>query len=142
MEEAVEEVIHEVEEALNGVREHMILSVRDYSLQLAFILMTVTSVILVIGTVYVWCFHHPNPKLPNKELSASTSIETTEQSSSDSFSNGTSISRQNSGDEINESVKSEQYGQVTRRTSSSSWNNNNDSPVKSKIPVRQKSKSS
>lgn len=60
------QLAHDVEDVLRDVREHVILSVEKYSMQIAFILMSITSAILVFGTVYVWCFHHP-PKYNEDE---------------------------------------------------------------------------
>lgn len=133
----VEEVLHDVEEVFNDVKEHVILSVRDFSLQIAFILMGVTSMILVIGTVYVWCFHHPkNAHVPEREVNEFVSRE----QKSENDAQNTSISRENSV-ESNSGIH-EQNGQVRKRTTSGSNANNNNSPVKSKIPVRTKTKAS
>lgn len=159
----VEEVLHEMEGVFHDVKEHMILSVRDYSLQIAFVLMGITSAILVIGTVYVWCFHHPKhshaqdpsrsdksqselPVKPEQEHSGATDIVKSEIAQ-----NADEERREDTPKESNDKVettediaanKPEQNGQVRKRTTSSSINNNN-SPVKSKIPVyRQKSKTS
>lgn len=156
----VEEVLHEVEEVFHDVKEHMILSVRDYSLQIAFVLMGITSAILVIGTVYVWCFHHPKT-LNRKEAGhqKQPQLEHSDNADQDHPENTDNIESERNQEEkvqeefLNESVEkagkpeddvagnSEQNGQVRKRTTSSSVNNNN-SPVKSKIPVRQKSKTS
>lgn len=153
----VEEVLHEVEEVLHDVKEHMILSVRDYSLQIAFVLMGITSAILVVGTVYVWCFHHP--KRLNRKDGGQLKQKQLERSDKDHSEHTDNVASERSQKEnaqeesFEKSVdkagkpeddvagNAEQNGQVRKRTTSSSVNNNN-SPVKSKIPVRQKSKTS
>lgn len=157
----VEEVFHEVEEAFHEVKEHMILSVRDYSFQIAFFLMAVTSAVLVIGTVYVWCFHHPkNPHADESEAKKSSkkdrhaenvigSTNVLRENSVESNKNeqGGMEDEEETREQIipeNEERKTDQNGQVEirKRISSSSGVNNNVSPIKSKIPIRMKSKSS
>lgn len=131
---------HEVEEVFQEVKQHVILSVRDFSIQIAFVLMGITAAILVIGTVYVWCFHHPKHSDEHDENES--------ESKSEKVTDETKEKNEEDQDEKSsekEAEKSEQNGQVRRRIPSSSSasntsvNNNNNSPGKSKIPVRQRS---
>lgn len=64
----VEEAFHDVEEVFQDVKDHVLLSVRSSTYMIAFLLMAVTAAILVLGTVYVWCFHHGRPHREQEEV--------------------------------------------------------------------------
>ena len=118
---------HEVEEKFHDVKEHVLLSVEHHGFLIAAALMGLTSAILLIGTIYVWCFHCGHG---HHEEQSNTRVNMPE-----------------SGSIPECSAKArEQNGKVRKRittTSSSSGNiNNNNSPGKSKIPVRSTVKSS
>lgn len=100
------------------------MSVERYSLGIAFVLMAITTAILVIGTLYVWCFHHPDSKKNTKQKSAKTH------------------DNENEEDKSGQVVNSKESNGARKRIPSNNSVNNNDSPVKSKIPVRMRTKSS
>ncbi|XP_060566431.1 uncharacterized protein LOC132725341 [Ruditapes philippinarum] len=161
----VEEVFHDVEEVFHDVKEHMILSVRDFSIQIAFVLMGITSAILIIGTVYVWCFHHPKRPKKSEDSKDHEHVEehpSSEQADLPNHNHSVKSSSPKKKTRIPErEVKVEENHQevfeevaqkkedsgisdqngVRQRTTTANANNNN-SPVKSKIPVRQKSRNS
>ncbi|KAL4226116.1 hypothetical protein ACF0H5_014103 [Mactra antiquata] len=150
IDEEISKFTHEVEEVFQEVKQHMIVSVRDYSIQIAFVLMGITTAILILGTIYVRCFHHPKRTSDKgikagKQKNGDTKGEKSKDNS-DKIEN--KIVESEKLEEAEEKVVAleseqiEQNGHVRKRTTSSSTSasvNNNNSPVKSKIPVRQKS---
>ncbi|KAH3881400.1 uncharacterized protein LOC127880401 [Dreissena polymorpha] len=169
----VEEAFHEVEEAFNEAKEHMILSVRNHSYMIALLLMSITSAVLVFGTIYVWCYHRGHsfseeeyskhveavdaakmkkkkPKTEkNETVSQNDDKNVEEVKSKESVQDVEKLESLDStvqGIDSNpgKSTVADNNGDVRqRKTSPGTSLNNNDSPVKSRIPVRrQKSKTS
>ena len=99
----------------HDVKDHVILTVRNNSMLVAYLLMGVTSLILVIGTLIVWYRHRHSNRRVNTEHSEKreSKVMTKEK-----------VKRSNS--ENNNSI---QNGNA--KVSSGS-----ESPVKSRIPVR------
>jgi len=152
----VEEAFHDVEEAFQDVKEHVILSVRNHSYMIAIFLMSLTSAILVFGTIYMWCFHRGHPYHEEDEhyqypddghvrtgditVTRATPVTPTSAIPRASPTKPKVASASPKGGDT-----CEPNGEVRKRIPSSTECsvNNNDSPVKSKIPVRrQKSKQS
>lgn len=119
--EEIHKLQQELENKFRDVRDHVIVSVRNYSMWIAFLLMGVTSLILVIGTLIVWYRHrHSNQ---------------TEREEDESKGHGTRVI---SKEKVKSNV-SENNNHVNNGTVKVSGN---DSPVKSRIPVRTKVKQS
>ncbi|XP_052779063.1 uncharacterized protein LOC128216518 [Mya arenaria] len=140
----VEEAFHDVEEVFRDVKDHMILSVRNHSYMIALFLMSLTSAILVFGTIYVWCFHRGHPYREDyQHIEEKNETEAADESANDQMQHKkkatSAIPRASPASDVtaNNDV-SDQDGKVRKRVPSSSGSsmNNNDSPVKSKIPVR------
>lgn len=116
--------------------DSIILTVERHSFLIAFVLMGVTAVILIIGTAYVWHFHHHgNTYDDDPQALQSDQISTI--MDDDHPSQDTENQEQSS-----ETKEADKKVRKRRTSSSSSGTNNNNSPLKSKIPVRMKNKQS
>ena len=98
----------------HDVKDHVILTVRNNSMLVAYLLMGMTSLILVIGTLIVWYRHRHSNRVNTEHSEKRESKVTTKER----------VTRSNS--ENNNSI---QNGNA--KVSSGS-----ESPVKSRIPVR------
>lgn len=100
----------------------MILSVKGFSMWIAFILMGVTSFILIIGTLIVWYRQRPHSgnQIENEEEVKGHNHEKTEK----------------------EKVKRSASESDNKVVNGSVKSSGNDSPIKSRIPVRSKVKQS
>ena len=166
------------------MKEHVILTVEHHSLVIALALMALTTAVLLIGTLYMWCFHHPSktkktrsvtkekkeksengskdingPQELEKEQNGEKSevkdlVDEADVTEQEKKQNGEKSEEKDLVDEadvtkvLNEiqedqqgvnkiEEKEEKVSEVRKRIpSNSSSVNNNESPVKSKIPIR------